>query len=103
MKRMIEIIMLIERILNDKIGQFNYEVKVAKSAGSRLKGRKKFARQTMRQTTLDEFTEIDGEPRYEHPKTITYTVHPLYLRANELNGLLDELVKDLDIYLHTIR
>ena len=70
---MIEIIMLIERILNEKVGDFNYVVKVHKSTGA---GRKKFLRrQTMRQTTLDEFAEIDGEPQYETPED-NYLHHP---------------------------
>lgn len=97
---MIEIIMLIERILNEKVGDFNYVVKVHKSTGA---GRKKFLRNTMRQTTLDEFAEIDGEPQYRHPKTITYTIHPSQIKADNLNSLLDALIKDLDIYLHEHR
>ena len=34
MKRMIEIIMLIERMMNEKVGSFNYVVKVQKSTGA---------------------------------------------------------------------
>jgi len=100
MKRMIEIILLMERILNEKVGNFNYVVKVHKSTGA---GRKKFLRSIVRQTTLDEFAEIDGEPQYRHPKTITYTVHPSQMRADTLNALIDDLVKDLDIFLHKNR
>jgi len=97
---MIEIIMLIERILNEKVGKFNYDVKVNKTTGI---GRKKFTRDTMRQTTLDEFTEIDGEARFTHPVTIIYSVHPIHIRADSLMSLIDDLVKDLDIFLHKNR
>ena len=97
---MIEIIMLIERILNEKVGKFNYEIKVNKTTGI---GRKKFTRTTMRQTTLDEFTEIDGDARFTHPVTITYSVHPIRIRADSLMSLVDDLVKDLDLYLHKNR
>jgi predicted ATPase len=100
MKRMIEIIMLIERMMNEKVGSFNYVVKVQKSTGA---GRKKYLRNVVRQTTLDEFADIDGEAQYRHPKTITYTVHPSHMRADNLNDLIDDLVKDLDIYLHEHR
>ncbi len=97
---MIEIILLIERILNERVGKFNFKVKVHKSTGA---GRKKFLRSITRQTTLDEFTQMDGEPQFRHPKTITYDVHPLQLSADKLNSLVDELVKDLEVYLHSVR
>ena len=99
---MLEVLMLIEKILNDMIGDFNVNVKVNKTNG-KLPDRKTFTRNILRQTTLDEYMDIDGTPVHKHPLNIIYTVMPNQLRKDKLYDLVDELVKNLNKYLYTLR
>ena len=95
--------MILERMLNDNTGAFNIEVKVNKTSGGRLPNRKMFTRQVIRQTKLSEFMDLGGEATKEHPLLVIYTVHPSQLRVKEVNNLIDELLKDLEIFLHESR
>ena len=99
---MLEVLMLIEKILNDTIGDFNVTVKVNKTNG-KLPNRKNYSRSVLRQTTLDEYMDLDGTPVHKHPLNIIYTVMPNHLRKDKLYDLVDELVKDLNKYLYTLR
>jgi|TARA_R110002074_G_scaffold393511_1_gene580049 hypothetical protein len=99
---MLEVLMLIEKILNDTIGDFNCTVKVNKTNG-KLPDRKIYSRSVLRQTTLDEYMDIDGTAVHKHPLNIVYTVMPNHLRKDKLYDLVDVLVNDLDKYLFTLR
>tara|TARA_R110000803_G_scaffold60248_5_gene119367 strand:+ start:5681 stop:5983 length:303 start_codon:yes stop_codon:yes gene_type:complete len=100
---MMEAMMILERMLNDNTGAFNIEVKVNKTSGGRLPNRKMFTRQVIRQTKLSEFMDLGGEATKQHPLLVIYTVHPSQLRVKEVNNLIDELLKDLEIFLHESR
>ena len=94
--------MLIEKILNDTISDFNVTVKVNKTNG-KLPDRKTYSRSVLRQTTLDEYMDLDGTAVHKHPLNVIYTVMPNHLRKDKLYDLVDELVKDLNKYLYTLR
>tara|TARA_R110001583_G_scaffold19862_3_gene77114 strand:- start:3828 stop:4127 length:300 start_codon:yes stop_codon:yes gene_type:complete len=99
---MLEVLMLIEKILNDTISDFNVTVKVNKTNG-KLPDRKTYSRSVLRQTTLDEYMDLDGTAVHKHPLNVIYTVMPNHLRKDKLYDLVDELVKDLNKYLYTLR
>jgi hypothetical protein len=100
---MMELILLLERMMNDRTGSFNCEVKINKTNGGNLPNRKMFIRTVSRQTTLDDYIKIESEATVEHPLRLIYTIHPKFMRLEKLNDLVDALQKDLDIFLHEIR
>ena len=101
---MIEVLMLIEKMMNEKIGDFNINVKVNKTNG-RLPNRQIFTRNVLRQSTLDEYMDmgIDSALVLRHPLMVIYTVIPNHLKKDKLYDLVDMLIKDLDKYLFSLR
>tara|TARA_R110002020_G_scaffold229026_2_gene439791 strand:- start:28 stop:327 length:300 start_codon:yes stop_codon:yes gene_type:complete len=60
-------------------------------------GRHKFERKIWRQTTLDEFYDLEvGEPLQTTRNTISYTVNPRFVDEENIEELYQELLRDLE-------
>lgn len=100
-----EQIILLEYVLNEKIGDGKYKLKIRKSSGGKVDGRKNFVRTSMRQTTLHEFANIDLDKNNlpEHYVEIIYTVHPKCFIKGEIIKLYLDIQNDLDNYIRSLR
>ena len=60
-------------------------------------GKKKFERKIWRQTTLDDFYDLEvGEPLQTALNTISYTVNPRFVDDENIEELYQELLMDLE-------
>ena len=59
-------------------------------------GKKKFERKIWRQTTLDEFYDIEsGDPLQPVMNTVSYTINPRFVDEENIEELYHELRQDL--------
>ena len=98
-------IMILEKVLKEKLSNEKYTVRVYGTKNGNLPNRAPFIRQVYRQTTLHEFNDSGiGEIKpAEHVKDIVYTVHARYLKEDKISELHDMLVKDLNEYMYKHR
>ena len=60
-------------------------------------GKKKFERKIWRQTTLDEFYDLEaGDPLQPVMNTVSYTINPRYVNDENIEELYHELLWDLE-------
>ena len=60
-------------------------------------GKKKFERKIWRQTTLDEFYDLEaGDPLQPVMNTVSYTINPRFVDEENIEELYQELLWDLE-------
>jgi hypothetical protein len=100
MKRMNEVITLLEYVLNEQIANGSCVVRLYKGKGGNLENRSAFLRKSYRQTTLDEFVDIDfGSVAIAQPHYLHYTIHPRELFNENILSLYHKLKDDIADYL----
>lgn len=100
MKRMNEVITLLEYVLNEQIADNACVVHLHKGKGGNLESRSAFLRKSYRQTTLDEFVDIDfGSVTVAQPHHLHYTIHPRELFNANILSLYHKLKDDIADYL----
>ena len=101
-------LILMEYVMNEKTVGTGYRVRIRKSTGGNLPKRAPFIRQVMRQTTLFEymptaFGDTHPEPKVDHPKDITYTIHPRQFTEEKIIKTYHMIKQDLDDYIRAKR
>jgi len=98
-------VMLLEKVLNDTVNNDKYRVRVHVTKHGNLPNRAPFIRKSYRQTTLQQFTDsgIGETPHTVGPLDIIYTVQAWHMKSENIAKTQDNLKKDLDEYLFSLR
>jgi hypothetical protein len=98
-------VMLLEKVLNDTVNNDKYRVRVHVTKHGNLPNRAAFIRKSYRQTTLQQFTDsgIGDTPHTVGPLDIIYTVQAWHMKSENIAKTHDNLKKDLDEYLFSLR
>ena len=94
-----ETAILMEYVLNEKVIGTGYRVMIRKSTGGNLPKRAPYIRQVMRTA----FGDTHPEPKVEHPKDITYTIHPRQFTEEKIIKTYHMIMQDLDEYIRAKR
>jgi|TARA_R110002012_G_scaffold227925_2_gene400135 hypothetical protein len=95
-------IKLMEMYVNTVMDREEYIVELKKGTGFRG-GSKVFNRVVGRQTTLNEFVDLENEPEISLPKNIIYYLNPAHLLDDKILETVNIIVKDINSYLYTQR
>lgn len=98
-------VMLLEKVLNDTVKSDKYRVRVHVTKHGNLPNRAPFIRKSYRQTTLQQFTDsgIGETPHTVGPLDIIYTVQAWHMKSENIAETQENLKKDLDEYLFSLR
>tara|TARA_B100001094_G_scaffold36216_1_gene30331 strand:- start:3860 stop:4168 length:309 start_codon:yes stop_codon:yes gene_type:complete len=98
-------VMLLEKVLNDTVNNDKYRVRVHVTKHGNLPNRAPFIRKSYRQTTLQQFTDsgIGETPHTVGPLDIIYTVQAWHMKSENIAETQENLKKDLDVYLFSLR
>ena len=98
-------VMLLEKVLNDTVNNDKYRVRVHVTKHGNLPNRAPFIRKVYRQTSLREFTDsgIGETPHTVGPLDIIYTVQAWHMKSENIAKTQDDLKRDLDEYLFSLR
>jgi|3_EtaG_2_1085321.scaffolds.fasta_scaffold17400_2 hypothetical protein len=95
-------IKLMEMYVNAKMNREDYLVELKKGTGFRGVS-KVFNRILGRQTTLNEFIDLEDEPVVSLPKGIIYYINPAHLIDDKIFETLNIILLDINSYLFTQR
>ena len=101
---MLNVVLLLEKVLREKLPNDKYTLRVLSTKAGHLPNRAPFIRQVYRQTSLLEFVDDGfGETMPRGTLDIVYTVHARYLKEDEIVQLYDIIQNDLVDYLYSQR
>jgi len=97
-------VMLLEKVLKEKLSSEKYTLRVNATKNGNLPNRAAFIRKVYRQTTLDEFNQSGmGTTKPVSVKEIVYTVHARHLKEDKIGELHDALLNDLNLFMYNNR